>query len=104
VLTTPKEKTEATMPTKHVDPGDWRTLEWTVNLKCIACFRAPAGAKIKIVKIWSEDEQTLDGTNIKRLILTWGKIQILVSSPADVTYSWDPLAGQPATNFPKIPI
>jgi hypothetical protein len=33
--------------TKHFDAGDWKTAELTVNLKCIACFKGPAGVRIK---------------------------------------------------------
>jgi hypothetical protein len=90
--------------TKRVDPGDFRTLETTINLKCIAWFKAPAGAKIKISKwLFSEDEQTLDGSTFKKLILTFGKVQVLVSASTDITYSWDPLSSAPSIVSPPIP-
>lgn len=34
--------------TKHINSGDWRTVEWFFNANGTAFFKAPAGAQIKV--------------------------------------------------------
>jgi len=87
---------------KHVDPGDWRTLETTINQGAAMGVRSPSGAKIKVSHwLFSSQEQTLDGANIKVLETKFGKFQIQVRSSTDVVYSWEPRGG-PGT-LPPIP-
>lgn len=79
---------------KHVTPGDWRTLETTFNQGAAMGVLFPAGAKIKVSHwLFSGQEQTLDGVNIKILQTSFGKFQILVQAPTEVTYSWEPRGG-----------
>jgi hypothetical protein len=89
--------------TKSVQPGDWRTLEWTINQPVVAVFCSPAGARVKVSHwLFSTSEQELDGKTNKALRTSFGKIQILVKAAVDVTYAWYP-DGKPG-DIIKIPL
>ena len=91
--------------TKHVEPGDWVTLETAINLETIACFVAPSGAKIKINElILSTNEQTLDGIHMKSLAPPggFGRIQIHVKRAINVRYYWGAKASKPTVTFPGV--
>ncbi len=88
---------------RHVEPGDWRTLETTFNVDCVAWFRSPPGARIKVSPwLYSDDEQELDGGTYKKLETSLGKIQVLVQRPTDVRYLWYAVKGGPSVNSPPI--
>lgn len=82
--------------TKHIQSGDWRTVEWFWNAQGTAFFRAPAGARIKVrygVGFLGFDRQvqTLDGNSVKKLKVGTGSIararmQVKVSQSTDLTY------------------
>jgi hypothetical protein len=86
--------------TKAVTAGVWRTLETFWNVTTTAFFEDPAGAEIKIrYSGWwfgvDRQRQTLDGVNIKRLVVTrWSvfvaRIQIRVQRNTNVTYAVEP--------------
>ena len=67
--------------------GDWRRVESTVFTKSIALFIGPKGVKIKHYNwLWSNDEQTLDGVNIKQLVLGLGEVQVWVPRTMRISY------------------
>jgi hemolysin activation/secretion protein len=85
---------------KHVQRGDWRTLETFWNASTTVMFRGPAGAKIKLrygVGWFGFDraQQTLDGTTIKKLdfgadSLARIQVQMKVDQDCDVRYAVAP--------------
>lgn len=94
---------------RHVEPGDWVTLERFWNAQGTAFFRAPAKARIRVRygAGWlgkSGQRQTLDGSTYKRLSVgkagvTRARMQIKVREPSDVTYEVH--GGGVAVDFPK---
>ncbi len=82
--------------TKHVTPGDWRTLEsgWNATFSCV--FRLPAGAQVKVRYgngRWlgrDSQKQTLDGNartvEVARGSLAFARVQIRLQHATDVDY------------------
>ncbi len=82
--------------TRRVEPGEWRTLETTFNAPCVACFMAPAGARIRRSHwLFSTQEHELDGHSIKCIQIKVGKVQVLVNEPGYIRYSWNGTSGAP---------
>jgi len=89
-----------TIRSKLVTAGDWRTLETFWNVTTTAFFQAAAGAEIKIrYSGWwfgvDRQRQTLDGNNIKRLVVSpWSiftaRIQMRVKQSTNVSYGVEP--------------
>ena len=82
--------------TKHVTPGDWRTLEsgWNASFSCI--FGLPVGAQVKVRfgdGSWlgrDSQKQTLDG-NARTLVvgrgsLAWVQIRVRQATGVDYVY------------------
>lgn len=96
---------------KHINSGDWRTVESFWNAQGTAFFRLPAGARIKVrygvgFLGFNRQEQVLDGSSFKKLEVGFGSVavarmQIRVSQSTDVTY--DVYPGGVAVSTPKIP-
>lgn len=96
---------------KHIERGEWRTVESFWNATGTAFFRLPAGARIKVrygvgFLGFDRQEQVLDGSRFKKLEVGFGSIanarmQVKVSQTTDVTY--DVYPGEVAVSTPKIP-
>jgi len=95
--------------TKHVQRGDWRTLESGWNAQFWVSFFNPRGAQIKVRYGggwpfgWDSQKQTLDGERIKYVKVTgssivYARVQVYVQHDTDITYTYfsGPFDGLPS--------
>ncbi len=85
---------------KTVTRGGWRTLEWFWNVSTTGFFLHPEGAKIRVLHgggwfSWSNQNQTLNGTTVKRLgvgrsSLLVARMQMNVATTVTVVYDIEP--------------
>lgn len=99
------------LKTRHIEKGDWRTLEWFWNANGTAFFRQPADARIKVRYGFgffgtNGQEQMLDGSNYKKLVvggasITRARMQIKVPRSTDIRYEVH--GGGVSFDAPEIP-
>lgn len=85
---------------KHVEQGDWRTLETFWNQSTKVMFRGPKGARIKLrygagVFGFDRSKQTLDGLTLKTLqfgadSIARIRVQVKVDQDCEVRYAVAP--------------